>query len=135
MKDDQPDRMNAPSGPEVVLHEERLQVGTEGGAVERVLLRKVIVTEIRQVEVTVRREELHVERVTSEGRTTSGRADAGRTPLVLVLTQEVPVVQLLTQPYEKVTVHVDRVDDQQQITRSVSRERVDVSTDPPASMS
>lgn len=61
---------------EVVLHEERLRVGTRRMPVERVVVRRRVVTEVRHVQVTVRREELEVVRVPIEpyGRATGQRA-------------------------------------------------------------
>ena len=117
------------SGPEVVLHEEHLQVTTNRVATERLLLRKVVVTETRQVEVTVRREELQIQRLPADGTATHQPVGTPAQPLVIVLSQEVPVVQLLTRPYERVTVHVDTVTDHQQITQTLSHERADISTD------
>ena len=35
----------------------------------------------------------------------------GQPPLVVVLSHEVPTVQLSTRPYEQITVHVDTVTD------------------------
>lgn len=125
---EQPHRNQVASGPEVVLHEQRLQIGTERVAVERILLRKVIVTETRQVEVTVRREELHIERVPADPAVPSGRSEPAIGPLVIVLAQEVPVIQLHTQPYETVRVHLDTVTEQQQVTQTLSSERADYST-------
>lgn len=116
-------------GPEVVLHEEHLQVTTTRAATERVLLRRVVVTETQQVEVTVRREELQIQRLPTTTATIGKPSDSPPPPRVIVLSQEVPVVQLLTRPYERVTVHIDTVTNQQQITQTLSQERADVLTD------
>lgn len=110
--------------PEVVLHEERLRVQTREVPVERVVLRRRVVTEVRQVEVTVRREELEVHRLPVEG-TRSARPESPRTTTI-VLSEEVPVVQLQTRPYERVTVTVETVAGQQQVSAEVSREQVEV---------
>ena len=122
------DHAPLPGGPEVVLHEERLRAGTERVAVERVLVRKVVVTETRQVEVTVRREELQTTRVPADGAPAAG--PAGGPPLVVVLAQEVPVVTLHPEPYERVTVHVDTVAGEQRVEQTLSSERVELRTDP-----
>ncbi len=117
--------------PSVVLHEERLDIRLDRVAVERVVLRRRIVTEVRQVEVTLRREELEVVRVAATGQepTLAGPADQ---PLVIVLSQEVPVVQLATRPYEQVVVHVDTVTTQQHVSAEVSREQADIEQTGPA---
>lgn len=126
------------SRPEVVLHQERLQVDTVRQPTERLLVRRVITTETRQIEVTVRREELRLERLSVEDQPTSttaastGGTSTGRPALVLVLSQEVPTVQLHTQPYERVTLHVDTVTDQQHVTEPLAHEQVEVVTTPPA---
>ena len=115
--------------PEVVLHEQQLRVTTRRVPTERVVLRRRVVTETRQIEVTVRREELEVHRLPLD---TDDMAPATATErrLVIVLSQEVPVVDLRTQPYEKVTVHIDRVAGQQQITETIAAEHADVTTHP-----
>lgn len=111
---------------EVVLHEERLHVQVDRVPVERVVLRRRIVTEVRQVEVTVRREELDIVRVPATGQEPT-RSAPPRHPLVIVLSEEVPVIELATRPYEQVVVHVDAVTTQQQVSADVSREQVDIS--------
>ena len=113
---------------EVVLHEERLRVGTRRVPSEKVLVRRRVVTEVLQVEVTVRREVLEVQRVPLDGREQAPDGPAPE-PLVLVLSEEVPVVQLQPRPYERVTVHVDTTYDEQVVTETVSQERAEVVTD------
>ena len=131
----------APTGPEVLLHEERLQVTATREPVERVLLRRVITTTTRQVEVTVRREELVIERRPADDRTSAdGAAPAAAAPatataaipepLVILLSEEVPVVTVVTRPYERITVHLDTVTDREQIGASLSHEEVEVRTTP-----
>ena len=117
--------------PEVVLHEERLAVRLDRVPTERVVLRRRIVTEVRQVDVTVRREVLEVHRVHATGQEPA-RSGPPRHPLVIVLSEEVPVVELVTRPYEQVVVHIDTVTTQQQVTADVQREQVDLSRTPTA---
>jgi len=116
------------TGPEVVLHEERLRVGTRPVPVERLVLRRRITTEVRQVEVTVRREVLEVQRDTLSEQDASGPART-QEPLVVVLSEEVPVVQLQTRPYERVRVDIETVTEQQQVTGTVGRERAELTTE------
>ncbi len=113
---------------EVVLHEQHLQVGTVQVPVERVVLRRRVTTQVRQVEVTVRREELEVHRLPVQGDGTAGPHGSGP-PVVIVLSEEVPVVHLHTRPYERVTVRVDAVRDAQEVTAILARERAEVTTD------
>ena len=56
---------------QVELREQRLQVATVSVAVERVVLRRRIVTEVQQIQVTVRREELEIVREPLPDTTTS----------------------------------------------------------------
>jgi uncharacterized protein (TIGR02271 family) len=115
------------SGPDVVLHQEQLHIGVSRVAV-RAVLRRRITTEVRQVEVTVRREVLEVEHLPVEQDGDIAGAGQTRTPLVIVLSEEVPVVELRTRPYEQVTVDVETVTDQQPVSATVGRELADIST-------
>ncbi len=112
---------------EVELREQRLRVATVSVAVERVVLRRRIVTEVQQVQVTVRREELEIIREPLSGQPT-GAPGGAPPPLLIVLSCEVPVVQLQRHPYEQVSVQVRRVEGQQQINETVSREQVELTT-------
>jgi len=112
---------------EVELREQRLQVATVRVAVERVVLRRRIVTEVQQIQVTVRREELEIIREPLSGQPT-GAPGAAPPPLLIVLSREVPVVQLQRHPYEQVTARVTSVEGQQQINETVSREQAELTT-------
>ena len=112
---------------EVVLHQEQLRVGTRRVPTEKVLVRRRVVSEVRQIEVTVRREELEVLRVPLDGHEQSPVGGPPE-PLVILLSEEVPVVQLQTRPYECVTVHVDTVIEQVEVTEHLAREQADVRT-------
>jgi uncharacterized protein (TIGR02271 family) len=111
-----------------LLSEQRLLVGTEWVPRERLNVRRRVVTETRQVTVTVRREELLIDRTPVEDG--SPVADPGsREPLVVVLHEEVPVVQLQVRPYEQVTVGVERVRTEQLVEGQVGRETAQVVVD------
>ena len=100
-------------------------MGTRRVPTVKVLVRRRVVTEVRQIEVTVRREEIEVYRVPLDGHE---QAPVGGPPepLVILLSEEVPVVQLQTRPYERVTVYVDTVTEQVAITEDLAREHADV---------
>ncbi len=115
---------------ELTLHEDQLQVETERVSTHRVVLRRRIVTEVRQVEVTVRREELEVERRPLPGQPDTATA-ASSEPIVIVLSEEVPVVQLRTRPYEQVTVSVSTVAGKQDIAVTLDREEAEIRTETP----
>ena len=120
---------DARTGVEVVRSEERLRVDTEWVPSERVLVRRRVVELVRQVEVTVRREELVVERTPLRGATASSSPQATSQPVVIVLSEEVPDVRLTVQPYERVTVSVHADIEQQQVQEDLRAERVDVQVD------
>ncbi len=121
-----------PGGAEVVLREQRLSVATVRVPTERVVLRRRVVSEVRQVDVTVQREELEVLRLpvdSDRAQDGSTRGEA-RAPLVIVLSEQAPVVQLQTRAYEKVTVTVDVVTGEQVLHEQVSREHAEVTQQP-----
>ena len=118
----------ATANPEIVLHEERLKVGTRQVPVERLVLRRRITTEVRQIEVTVRREVLEVQRDTLSEQDATGPGRA-QEPLVVVLSEEVPVVQMQTRPYERVRVEIETTTEQQQVVGTVGRERAEFTTE------
>lgn len=115
-------------GPEVVLHAEQLKVDVAAER-RRAVVRRRIITETQQLEVNVRREVLEVEYLPAEnpGETSTDPAPG---PLVLVLSEEVPVVHLMTRPYEHVSVEVHVLEDQARVTEMVSHEQADLTTTP-----
>ena len=115
------------TGPEVVLHEERARVSTARDAV-RAVVRRRITSETRTVEVTVRREVLEVEYL-PVGEVPEPAATSAHEPLVLVLSEEVPVVEVVTRPYEQVTVSVQRFDELADVATRLAREQAEVSSD------
>jgi hypothetical protein len=114
---------------EVVLHRERVHVDVAREAV-RAVVRRRIVTEVRTVEVTVRREVLEVEHLPAEA-STLPVAQEPRQALSLVLSEEVPVVTLQVQPYERVTLDVHPVAAQERVTTTSGEERAELTTNFP----
>jgi uncharacterized protein (TIGR02271 family) len=119
----------------VVRSEEQLLVGTRWVARERVTIRRRIVSETRQLTVTVRREELVVDRTPLAGAEDDARRAVPQMPLVVVLHEEVPVVELHTRPYEQVTVTVDRIAGSETVTAALASERFGLDPDLPPSES
>ncbi|MCW2679644.1 MAG: hypothetical protein JWM62_1045 [Frankiales bacterium] len=111
---------------EVVLHQERVHVDTAREAV-RAVVRRRIVTEVRTIEVTVRREVLEVEHLPAEGPALPVASEPRRA-LSWVLSEEVPVVQLEVRPYERVTVDVHAVAGEERVTTTPGEERVQLTT-------
>jgi stress response protein YsnF len=126
---------DAPAGktaPVTLSQQELVQLRSDRVAVERLRVRRRIVSETVMVPAVVRREELVIDRLpTADGIPTTAEASL---PLVLVLREEVPVVTVAVRPYERVTVRVVEVAGQQSITAALDREQVEVlveETDPP----
>ncbi len=118
------------SAVETVRAEERARITTGWVAAERVRFERRIVTETRQVELTVRREELVVHRsALPDAVPEQPPAEAtSQQPLVIVLREEVPVVQLAVQPYERVTAVVELVSGQQTLSAELRKEHVQIET-------
>ena len=118
---------------EVVRSEERLHVGTLSVPVQRVRVRKVVVTEERTVTVTVRREELRVVREPiapgDVDQEQLGAADDDARVVEMVLHEERVVVGTEVVPVERVRVVVDRVTTQQPVEATLSHEEVVVERD------
>lgn len=112
------------SAPLVLSAQELVQLPSDWVAVERLRVRRRIVTETVAVPVVVRREELLIDRLPrADGMPTAAEAS---TPLVVVLREEVPVVSLEVRPYEQVTISVVEVAGAQAITASLDSEHVEV---------
>lgn len=114
----------------VTRHEEHLKVGTETREAGRVRLRKYVTTETETVEVPVRREEVHVERVPVDG---EGRVVDGdpfeETETEVQLHEEVPVVSKEARAVEEVRLGTETVQDTQRVSEQVRKEHVDVDQD------
>ena len=128
----QPGDAPAPTGVEVIRSQEQLRVGTTWEAVERVRLARRIVTEVRQIDVEVCREELVVERdaITDlpDGSWSEPVGSAAPQPdgaeIVMVLSEEVPMITMRTRPYERVRARVAQVTEERAVTEQVRHEEV-----------
>lgn len=121
-------RTGPEDGPELVRHEEHLEVGAERVERGRVRLRKYVVTEDVQMTVPVRHEEVRVEREpvqSSDSRAVSDRALAEE-EVEVVLHGERPVVRKETVPVEKVRLTKDVRTEQRTVSGKVRKERIDV---------
>ncbi|STX04495.1 YsnF/AvaK domain-containing protein [Kocuria rosea] len=118
--------------PSVVRHEERLQVGTERVESGRARLRKHVVEEPVRAEQTLASEDVEEVRtpVTEEEREAflAGRElPVGEDEVILY--REVPVVQTVRVPYERVRLVVRRTERTEVVEETVRQERVDVEED------
>ena len=120
------------TGDAMTRSEERLRVGTETHETGRARLRKRVVTEHRQVDVPVAREELRVER---EPITDANRDAAYSGPEIsedeheITLHEERPVVGTETVPVERVRLGTETVRDTEEVGRDVRREEIDLDED------
>jgi uncharacterized protein (TIGR02271 family) len=113
---------------DTVLSEERLLVGTKWVPRERLSVRRRVVTETRQVTVTVRREELLIDRAPLVDEPAVA-APSLPSPLVVVLREEVPVVEMQVRPYERVTVGVERIRSEEVVGGVLGREQAELVVD------
>ena len=155
---DQDVHASEPADGAMTRSEERLRVHTESRAVERVRLRKRIVTEYEQITVPLRHEELTVERVSIDESDTTPPHDAGltgagltgagptggsvaghRDPDVassvdgdqheIILYAERPVVRVETVAVERIRAGKRTVTGEETVGAQVRREEVELDTD------
>ncbi|WP_227497365.1 YsnF/AvaK domain-containing protein [Planctomonas psychrotolerans] len=112
----------------MIRSEERLALGTEVVASERVRVEKYIVTEERTFTVTVRREEVRLVREpldgTSVGGTGTGALESDG-DLELTLSEEQVVVTKQIVPVERVRVRKEWHTGQQDVSATVRSERIE----------
>lgn len=113
----------------VVRSEERLVLGRETWATERVLLRKHVVSEDVTRTVTVRREELVVERepVEHDRPEADGHEPSTHEEIEIVLHEERVEVRTVVVPVERVRVRVVRVEGERTVTEVLRREQIELS--------
>ncbi|MGG7571308.1 DUF2382 domain-containing protein [Streptomyces sirii] len=114
---------------EIVLSEERLEIGTEERVTGRVHLSKHVVTEEVHRTVPVTHEEVRVvrEEITEEDRR-AGRAAprTGQGRSEVVLHEEQPTISKKMVPVERVWLETERVTEQKEITTEIHREEVEI---------
>lgn len=113
--------------PQVVLHGEHLRVATTRRPTGRLVLRRVITTETRRVEVSVRGEELRPGSQPAHDPSDTGARAARRaasTELVLatVLSPGEPAVHPRTRPDEQASTHLDTTTERHQLCVALARE-------------
>lgn len=125
-----------PDPVDVVLMAERAAVAARWQAVERVRIRREVITEEVTVTVSVRREVLRIERQPVDSPVGADRAtpDAssaapaltGSAPLEVLLSAERPVVAVEVAPYERVRLGVRAVATTTPVCVDLHREVADV---------
>jgi uncharacterized protein (TIGR02271 family) len=120
----------------VTVSEEQLVVDKASRATGRVHLRKVIVEEEVTLTVTLRREELVIDRIPVDDsagvNVERGNGDAQLTEgaLEFVLLAEEPVIEKRIVPIERVKVARDTIVEERRISDQVRKERVEVDETP-----
>jgi uncharacterized protein (TIGR02271 family) len=112
--------------------EEELRVGTERREAGRVRLRKYVVTETEERRVPVRREEVRVEREPiTEGNVDQALdgPEISEEEHEVVLHEERPVVDKETVPKERVRLGTDERTDQETISETLRKERIETDDD------
>ncbi len=104
--------------------EEELRVGTREREAGSMRIRKRVRTERERLEVPVRREELHIERVPVSEETTG--AEIGEEEIVVPVTETEVVVSKRPVVKEEIRIHKDVVEGTEVVEEDVRREEIDV---------
>ena len=126
--------LSPPTDDAMTVSEEQLVVDKTPVPRERVRVRKQVVEEQVTVTVTLRREELRVERepiADPAAVELEPGADIGEAEMSFFLLAEEPVIGKRVVPVEQVHIRKEIVDDERPVTEQVRRERVEVERDPP----
>ncbi|PXX54643.1 uncharacterized protein (TIGR02271 family) [Nocardia tenerifensis] len=117
----------------MVRSEERLAVNTQNEEAGHARLHKYVVTEEQTVTVPTTHEEVRIEREPITDRTQVGRTDIGEQDAEVTLHEDRVTVQKEAVPVERVRLAVDEVEDEQTVSDTVRKERIEtegVETDP-----
>ncbi|WP_405165761.1 PRC and DUF2382 domain-containing protein [Nocardia sp. NBC_01499] len=109
----------------MVRSEERLAVNKQNEEVGHARLHKYVVTEEQTVTVPTTHEEVRIEREPITDRSQVGRADIGEQDAEVTLHEERVTVQKETVPVERVRLAVDQVQDEQTVSETVRKERIE----------
>ena len=116
---------------DITRSEEELQLSSTWRPVERLRVRKRVVSEERTVTLTLRREELVVEQEpVRDGPVTLGPPPPVREPLVVTVSEEQAVITTRVVPVEQVRVVVEGVVEEHEVRTELRSERIDVVPEP-----
>jgi stress response protein YsnF len=113
----------------MTVSEEQLAVSTRAVATERVRLRKHVVTEEVMLRVTLRRERLTIDRepiAEADASEHVGGSDFTGGEQEIVLYEEIPVVQKILRPVERIRLATEVTTEEQTVSDEVRKERVEV---------
>ena len=122
---DRADRLAEEDEVRVRRVEEELVAGTREREVGAMRVRKRVLTEHQRMEVPVRREEVHVDRVPVEGEVVA-EAEIGEGEVVIPLTEEEVVVEKRPVAKEEIRIRKEVVEDTEVVEEDVRREEVDI---------
>ncbi|CAA9319925.1 MAG: hypothetical protein AVDCRST_MAG61-2205 [uncultured Friedmanniella sp.] len=123
------DAVGATDDNAMTVSEEQLAVSTRSVATERVRLRKHVVTEEVTLTVTLRKESFVVEREPiseAEAGDHVGSSDFVSGEQEIILYEEVPVVQKVLRPVERIRLAKEVQTEEQRVGDEVRKERVEV---------
>lgn len=129
VRDDDRDHDRSGDDDAMTVSEEQLAVSTRSVATERVRLRKHVVTEEVTLTVTLRKERFTVEREpVAEGDAGDhvGSTDFAGYDQEIVLYEEVPVVEKVVRPVERIRLGTEVTTEQRTVSDEVRKERVEV---------
>jgi uncharacterized protein (TIGR02271 family) len=106
--------------------EEELVAGTREREAGALRVRKRVRTEHKTIEVPVRREEVHVERVPLSGETTAAGTEIGEEEIVVPVIEEEVVVSKRPVVKEEIRIRKDVVEDTEVVEEDVRREEIDI---------
>ena len=109
--------------------EEELVAGTREREAGALRVRKRVRTEHKTIEVPVRREEVHVERVPLSGEATAAEAEIGEEEIVVPVIEEEVVVSKRPVVKEEIRIRKDVVEDTEVVEEDVRREEIDIEDD------
>jgi uncharacterized protein (TIGR02271 family) len=109
--------------------EEELVAGTREREAGALRVRKRVRTEHKTIEVPVRREEVHVERVPLSGEATAAEAEIGEEEIVVPVIEEEVVISKRPVVKEEIRIRKDVVEETEVVEEDVRREEIDVEDD------
>ncbi|KAA6213806.1 DUF2382 domain-containing protein [Streptomyces albofaciens JCM 4342] len=123
------DARSKEQNPEMIISEERVELGTEAHEAGHARLRKHVTTEEVHRTVPVSHDEAHIvrEKISDEERRTgrTGQQKLGDGEVEVTLYEEQAVVRKENVPVERIRLETERVTEQQEVNTEVHREEVE----------
>ena len=123
------DTSHPPTDEAMTRSEERVEVGTRSQETGRARLRKYVVTEQVTLTVPVTKERAVLEREPITDGAATDAAAIAEEEHEIVLHGEVPVVQKITKPVERVRLRTEQVTEELTITEELRKERIEAEGD------